>query len=322
MRILIFGAGVIGSIYGYTLQKAGFDVTHYIRPSSMKQLDKGLILNLLDGRNKKKLENITDTYKMNIINELPSFNEFDLILISVKHYQLNNILPIISKKMGKANILFFNHLWTDFETIDKYIPREKYLWGFPSAGGGFDYQDANKLNGVIMDQVYLGEINGDVTPRMKTIKQMFNMANIRVSYQQNILHWLWKQFALNAGISSMITKSGGAKQFMSDFSSMHEGVLCIREILKICKSRGVNMKEFGDARAFFLPSWIATFGFWITMKTNKPQRTIFQLYNGAEEIKQVYYNVLDTSEELNVSMPVFHNLKDNVDRVEELYQKK
>lgn len=319
MKILIFGAGVIGSIYGYTLMKAGFDVTHYVRSHNTKKVEEGISLKLLDARNKKSVNNICDTYFMKVVEELPSFNDFDLVIVSVRHYQLDSVLPIISKKIGKADILFFNHLWTDFENIDKYVPREKYLWGFPSAGGGFSNKNSNKLNGVINRSISLGEVNGQITPRVERITTMFNKANIKVDYQKNILHWLWKQFALNAGISSMIAKAGGAEQFLSNFSNIHQGVLCMREILSLCKLRGVNIKEFGDANAFFLPSWLATFGLWFTLKRDVPQRTIFQLYNGADEMKEVYYHVMDMSKKLNVNMPKVRALKEYVDRAEELF---
>ena len=38
MRILIYGAGVIGSLYGALLAKAGFDVTVYARGRRLESL--------------------------------------------------------------------------------------------------------------------------------------------------------------------------------------------------------------------------------------------------------------------------------------------
>ncbi|PEJ11471.1 ketopantoate reductase family protein [Bacillus wiedmannii] len=319
MKILIFGAGVIGSVYGYVLTKAGFDVTHYVRPKNVEKLEQGILLNLFDGRDKKRVENTSEIYKLKIVDELPSFDQFDLVLVSVRHYQLESVLPLISKKMGKADILFFNHLWDDFEKIDSYIPREKYLWGFPSAGGGFYNTDSVILNGVIMDKVFLGEVGGQKTPRIEKITKMFNKARIQTDIQNNMLHWLWKQFALNAGISSMTVKSGSAVNFMDNIQNLQQGVLNIREALEVCKARGVNIKEFTDAKIFFLPSWLAAMGFWVEMKKNRPQRKIFELYNGTEEMKRVYYDILNTGIKLDISIPNLKSMKNYVDHIEETF---
>ena len=36
MKVLMFGTGVIGTIYGYVLAQAGNDVTHYVREGKKK----------------------------------------------------------------------------------------------------------------------------------------------------------------------------------------------------------------------------------------------------------------------------------------------
>lgn len=41
MKILVFGTGVIGSIYGHVLTQAGNDVTHYVRPGKARALQGG-----------------------------------------------------------------------------------------------------------------------------------------------------------------------------------------------------------------------------------------------------------------------------------------
>jgi pyruvate/2-oxoglutarate dehydrogenase complex dihydrolipoamide dehydrogenase (E3) component len=50
MNILVFGAGVIGTIYGYALSQAGNRVTHFVRPGKKTQFEDGIDIHLLDGR--------------------------------------------------------------------------------------------------------------------------------------------------------------------------------------------------------------------------------------------------------------------------------
>lgn len=50
MRILMFGRGVIATIYGWTLRQAGHDVEFYVRPGRAETYDDVIDLDLLDTR--------------------------------------------------------------------------------------------------------------------------------------------------------------------------------------------------------------------------------------------------------------------------------
>ncbi|MEE1236835.1 MAG: 2-dehydropantoate 2-reductase N-terminal domain-containing protein, partial [Turicibacter sp.] len=62
MRIMILGLGVIGTIYGYTFQKAGHNVEHFIRKNKRDCIHKKVDIKMLDGRYNKKGENKKDIY--------------------------------------------------------------------------------------------------------------------------------------------------------------------------------------------------------------------------------------------------------------------
>lgn len=306
----MFGSGVIGTIYGHAFSQSGIDVVHYVRPNKLEQLNDGIQLHLLDGRRKTGIH--IQNYKPNLVDELPSFDEFDLVIVSLRHYQLKSVLPLLAKNLGRADILFFNHLWTDTSVIDEFLPQDKYIWGFPSAGGGF-YQMPNLiLKGALMDFIYLGEMNGKNSERIMSISKLFEQVGIKVKVQKNMQHWLWKQFSLNAGISTVAMKAGGTEKLMSSIPYIRLAVLCIREALIVSKARGVNVKQFFDARVFFLPSWIAALAFWATLKTNRYQSEIFKYYNHAEEIQRIYDDVMDMGKELKVKMPILDSMANDI----------
>ncbi|GKU77885.1 ketopantoate reductase family protein [Paenibacillus sp. L3-i20] len=315
MNILVFGAGVIGSVYGYVLSRGGHHVVHYVRSERLNELQDGIKLNLLDGRNKKRPQEIQDNYKAEMVDELPDLNTFDLVLISVRHYQVEAVLQLLAGKLGKADILVLNHSWQDISEVSKAIPKEKCLWGFPGAGGGFDLNHNHVLNGVLMNNVNLGEWNGEVTSRLKNVAQMFQNIGVKPVLQSNIGHWLQKHFAINAGISSSIMQSGSAEKFMSSVGDISQGVLAVREGFEVCKSRGVDIKSFSDAKAFYLPVWLVAFSFRMMLKTDKVQRRIFELYNGTEEIKRIYQDIRATAEQHQIRIPVLQSMKPSIDRL-------
>ena len=108
MRILVFGAGAIGSIYGYFLSQSNNEVLHYVRDGRARQLSKGLRLSILDGRSPKDVKEIESTYPIHTITGFDAHNQFDLILVSIKHGSLDEVLRLLNANQVKGDIVFFN----------------------------------------------------------------------------------------------------------------------------------------------------------------------------------------------------------------------
>ncbi len=47
MKVLVVGAGVIGSIYGWALSEAGHSVTHLVRPGRSKLFTNGISIDMM-----------------------------------------------------------------------------------------------------------------------------------------------------------------------------------------------------------------------------------------------------------------------------------
>ena len=50
MRILVIGAGVIGTIYGWAFSEAGHEVTHFVHPGKAARFAAGIPMDVLDSR--------------------------------------------------------------------------------------------------------------------------------------------------------------------------------------------------------------------------------------------------------------------------------
>jgi hypothetical protein len=57
--------------------------------------------------------------------------------VIIRHYQVPDLLPVLASGAGTPEILFFGNLWTSFEPVKAQLG-ERFLWGFPVAGGGFE----------------------------------------------------------------------------------------------------------------------------------------------------------------------------------------
>lgn len=212
--------------------------------------------------------------------------------------------------MKRADVLFFNNLWTDLATVERYLPRSQYLWGFPVAGGGFT---TSGLEAALLDEVRLGEMDGRETERLKRVADVF-AAGLKPDVRENMLHWLWIHFAVEASIVGTAIKVGSAQAFLDDTGNIEAGILAVRETFEVVKARGVDVEAAPDAAAFYAPVDLAAQGIQAFYAANRPARKIMEYHNGIEELKRLYYDVLATGEQLGVAMPRFRALKQYVDR--------
>lgn len=305
MNVLIFGAGSIGSIYGYFLTQAGHSVTHYVRANRQAQLKDGLKVNLLDGRDDKQIKTINDLYDIKTITKIEPHSAYDLILVSIKHGSLEPVLEILKVSEVKGDILFFNGLWSTFEELDTYLPRENYLWGYPVAGGNIHYDSAT-LQGALLDHIQLGEVGEKKVGRLVEVQSLFQSAGIKTEVQENILHWIWVHMAINAGVISTCLKVGSADAFMDQTKAMREGIMTIRETLEIVKFRGVDLTTYEqDTKMFYYPSWISSILLKYFFKKNILARQIMSLHNNLEDLYELCSDVYDTGEKAGINMPLF-----------------
>ena len=108
MRILIYGAGVIGSLYGALLAEAGYDVSLYARGRRLDSL-------LHDGLRYKRKGQIR-TAPINVIPELVPNDSYDFIFLAVRETQLHTALAELKQNSSPTIVTMVNSL----ETYDRW----------------------------------------------------------------------------------------------------------------------------------------------------------------------------------------------------------
>ena len=95
MKILIYGAGVIGSTYGWQLAKAGHDISILVRNNQKQGFEEnGINIYCTDFRNDKKItENII--FRPKVTDTLSVDNDFEYIIVTTHSFHLEEILPCL-----------------------------------------------------------------------------------------------------------------------------------------------------------------------------------------------------------------------------------
>src|SRR5271165_2485178 len=136
MRVLVIGTGIIGSIYGWALAENGHSVVHVVRPGRAAALKDGLAIDILDLR-KGHRRKFSGTYRLNAVETLCSTDGFELVIVPVKHYALQQALKEIVPQVGAAEFLLLTQNWRGTAEFDSILPRTRYVYGDAKAGGTF-----------------------------------------------------------------------------------------------------------------------------------------------------------------------------------------
>ena len=173
---MIFGAGVVGSIYALRFAQFGLDVTLLARGKRLEALKKdGLRYN-----DNGTIEHMS----IKTIEKLEDDDIYDFIFVPVRYDQAESALFAIRNNNSKTIITLTNTMGYDrwLEIIG-----ERLLPGFPGAGGdikdGILYAQfgSEKHQGTIF-----GEINGQITERVKELAKIFEASNLHYEIQENI----------------------------------------------------------------------------------------------------------------------------------------
>lgn len=197
-RLLIFGAGVIGSVYALRFAQSGMDVTILARGKRLEDLrTDGLRYN--DNGTIKQLP-------VKTIDKLADDDIYDFIFVPVRYDQAESALSAIKNNQSHTIITLTNTIGYD-SWLE--IVGERLLPGFPGAGG--DLKDdilyaqfgSNPGQGLIF-----GEINGQMTGRVHELSAILEAADLNYELEQNIQAFHVSHAALAAVNKHFYTNDG------------------------------------------------------------------------------------------------------------------
>lgn len=188
MKILMFGRGVIATIYGWALERAGHDIEFYVRPGRAAAYGETINLNLLDARRRMLGERVVERWPVRYREALEPDHDFDLIVLSVPHHRLTEAAAFLTPRIGNATVLVFGNIWGELGAAIGDLPLDQVAWGFPQAGGGFGGDGV--LRGALLPSVVFGTLGQPLTERERAVRQVFGQAGFRLQEQPDFRGWL------------------------------------------------------------------------------------------------------------------------------------
>lgn len=263
IRILVYGAGVIGSIFAGKLAASGEDVTILARGGRLEELKQNGVLLEAHG---KKVEQIT----VKVIDNLTSDDLYDYIIVVMQRTQVDSVLPNLSQN-GSKNIVFVVNTAAGYDKWAKAIGSERLMIGFPSAGG-------ERSNGKVIyfigkgalrafQTTTFGEYREMKTERVRRLINAFTRAGIPSVFCDDMDAWQKTHVAMVTSIANALYKYDCDNYRLSgSYETVCLMMRGIKEGFAVLNNLGIKTKP---AKLWYmkLPIWMTARVFKIFMGT-------------------------------------------------------
>jgi 2-dehydropantoate 2-reductase len=273
MRILMFGRGVIATLYGRVLHAAGHDVEFYVRPGRAAEYGDEVQLDWIDGRRGPFGRQVRESFPTRLRESIDPGDGFDLIVLSVGHHRLAEAAAFLAPRLGTATVLVFGNLWEEPLTAAAPLPADQLVFGFPQAGGGF--REDGLLWGAMLPSVIIGTTDSSPKGREREVLMAFRQAGLAVRQETDMRGWLWLHFIADAGMFGQALRSGSLANMIGDRRAFRDAFSTTRELLPILEARGVDLRRHRSAMLpYRLPGLVATASGWATALIPIAQRSL------------------------------------------------
>ncbi len=267
MRILIYGAGAVGSYFGGILTAAGRDVTLVARGAQYDAMSsRGVVL---EGPKSGRPEPV----RVKVCRPGEEKGPYDLIFVGLKSQQIEENAKHMAGLLARDGVIIFaqNGInWWYFEKLDSPLkgtslpsldPNGVIKRTFPidSVIGGIINKPAElvepgrvRLVDQPADRLIIGELDNKITPRLKEIAAVAESAGWTAVASDNVRLFKWRKQLSNAVFNPLGAVTQSSSRQVGGFEpARHAAKSMLQEVIAVAASVGVeldtNVDEFLDS---------------------------------------------------------------------------
>lgn len=293
MKIVMLGAGALGSTIGGTLAMAKNEV--YFVDMWKEHVDK------INAQGLHMTDESNDWYvKVDARTNGEGIDETDLVIVLVKSFATKSAVEQLKKTnvIGENTVVMSlqNGLGNE-ETIASVVGEENVISGKTYVGGRLI--EAGYISaGVKGKWTYIGELNGAKTERIQKVCDVFNEAGLLCEVSDNIKGLIWDKLLINvaAGALCGITRLPYGPLYEEEYIK-EVAVDAIQEAINVAKAAGVKLKSEDPE----YPWYAASEGLPATFKTSILQSLELKR---PTEIDFINGSVCEWGKKYNIPTPV------------------
>jgi len=238
MKIGIIGSGAMGSLYGGILAENGNEV-YFI----------DVFKEHVDRINEKGLCIVEDGKERYIKNVKATCNASEVGIVDLAIVFVKSTITDIAVNENKAVIgdntivLTLQNGIGNIEKINKYVDIGQIVAG--TSANGASMIEPGKINHAGNGGTVIGEINGQITERIKMLKELLDLEKLGpCQISDNVMGLIWDKLLVNAGINPLTAITG----FRNGELLEHEESLAILESLvnegiQVAKALGIKLSH-------------------------------------------------------------------------------
>ena len=229
MRILIFGAGVIGSLYGALLAEAGYDVSVYARGRRLESLIRNGLL-LKSGATIRKAP-------VKVLSSVEPDDCYDFIILAVKENQLHAALKDLRQNSSPTIVTMVNSL-ENYDRWEAICGAGRIIPAFPGAGGGFD---GDVLDAALTPRLIQPTTFGKTDGREKELARILHGAKIPYQIVPDMHAWQLCHLAMVVPIADAYYEAADPGHAGRDAVLMRKTAKQIRDNLNEIAARNIRL---------------------------------------------------------------------------------
>lgn len=252
MKILFYGAGVIGQIYATKLFESGVNITLLARGETYERLKiNGITLNNIQTKERINV-------RIPLTQELTNSDNYDLIIVTVRLDQLYDIMETLRANRNCSTILFMLNNPKSVQNLDKDLLNKKILLGFPGVGGTRHGEKINYIQ-IKEQKTTLGDFDGFTSDATKKLKDILVKAGFRVAIENQMKAWMIIHSVFISSASAAIAlENGDSRQLGKNRASVSKMVQSIKEGFKACQELGLPIIPKNLKTIFItMPKWFS-----------------------------------------------------------------
>lgn len=178
MRILVYGAGVLGCNIARGLFRGGNDVTLLAREKWAEEIKKNGL------RIKDKFSPRMSVSRVSVVTELAPNDIFDVIFVAVRYTQIASVVGALRANKSKNIVFVGNNVRAD-ETA-ALLADKNVMFAFASAAG---HRESDRVVSADLHKMTIGQTVG-MPSNEELINKIFNGTKYKITYEPNMGDYL------------------------------------------------------------------------------------------------------------------------------------
>ena len=236
MKILVYGAGVLGCNLARNLLRAGKDVTLLARGNWAAEIRRNGL------RIKDKFSLRTSVSRIPVVTELAPDAMYDVIFVVLRYTQLDSALDTLRANRTKNIVFVGNNVQA--RALAAALPEKNVLFAFALSAG---HREADRVVSIDLKKITIGQLTG-ATSNKQLIGRIFHGTKYKVVYEPNMEDYLLchAAFVMPAAFACYKT-DGDLKKLRGDTAYLNRVLDANIEGYRAIRDTGHAILPKGDA---------------------------------------------------------------------------